>query len=214
MKSVTLPRVHEALRSVIGGRGAISYLTKEEVERFFCAIPPTKVRDRLMFDLIYRHGLRRREAALICLENILPDGKIWIPRVKGGVPGTYSVHPVTRALLDAYLCERRFDGCRYLLRGIRHRATPLSGTLIYLLFRRYATTAGIAEERRHVHVLRHSIAVHMMNAGLDVADVQDWLGHRAITSTLVYARISNKRRERNYERLISSTEVAATTLAD
>src|ERR1043165_47319 len=156
MKSVTLPRVHEALQSVIGGRGAISYLTKEEVERFFCAIPATKIRDRLMFDLIYRHGLRRREAALICIENILPDGKIWIPRVKGGVPGSYSVHPATRTLLNAYLSERRFDGCRYLLRGIRHRPTPLSGTLIYLLFRRYATSAGIAEERRHVQWLRYS----------------------------------------------------------
>ena len=41
----------------------VPYLTREEVERFFHAIPQPNLRDRLLFDLIYRHGLRRGEAA-------------------------------------------------------------------------------------------------------------------------------------------------------
>ncbi|HET7436880.1 MAG TPA: tyrosine-type recombinase/integrase [Thermoanaerobaculia bacterium] len=208
---MTLPTIDEGLRAAIGGRGAISYLTKDEVEQVFRTISPDNTRDQLMFDLIYRHGLRRREATLLRLEDVLPEDRIWIPRLKGAVPGTYSLHPVTRKLLRRYLQEeRRFDGCRFLLRGLRHRPNPLSVALIYQLFRHYATRAGISEDRRHVHVLRHSVAVHMMNAGFDAADVQDWLGHRSITSTLVYARITNKRRDQNYERMVRSNDFAVT----
>jgi integrase len=45
--------------------GNLPYLTKAEVERFFRVIPRSNSRDRLLFDTIYRHGLRRLEAARI-----------------------------------------------------------------------------------------------------------------------------------------------------
>jgi site-specific recombinase XerD len=48
-----------------------------------------------------------------------------------------------------------------------------------------------------------------MTAGWDLADVQDWLGHRDIKSTLVYARIVNKRREMRYEEALLSKEIAS-----
>lgn len=68
----------------------------------------------------------------------------------------------------------------------------MSVSTIYQLFRAYAEAAGLPPDRRHPHVLRHSIAVHLMNAGWDAADVQDWLGHREIASTMVYAAVTNK----------------------
>jgi len=49
-----------------------------------------------------------------------------------------------------------------------------------------------------------------MNVGWDAADVQDWLGHRDITSTMVYAAVTSKRREANYERALLSSEIANT----
>ena len=51
-----------------------------------------------------------------------------------------------------------------------------STSTIYGLFIRYAAAVGIPEERRHPHVLRHSIATHLLDAGWDIADVQDWIG--------------------------------------
>jgi site-specific recombinase XerD len=48
-----------------------------------------------------------------------------------------------------------------------------------------------------------------MNAGWDAADVQDWLGHRDIASTMVYAAVTNKRREARYEEALLSDEIAA-----
>jgi site-specific recombinase XerD len=58
--------------------------------------------------------------------------------------------------------------------------------------------------------LTRSAAVHLMNAGWDVADVQDWLGHREISSTMVYAAVTSKRRAANHERSLFSTEIATT----
>jgi integrase len=211
-KSATMRSAKEKnLRMHLGrvaGTRQIAYLSKEEVERFFAAIPAHRTRDRLLFDVIYRYGLRRNEARLIRREH-LSDGRIWITRLKGGVSGEYPIHPHTRRLLWAYLAELGEDGRPYLFVSRQSEIWPMSGSLIYQLFRRYADAAELPEDRRHTHVLRHSIAVHLMNAGWDAADVQDWLGHRDIASTMVYATVTNKRREARYEESLLSDEIAA-----
>ncbi|HSY51462.1 MAG TPA: tyrosine-type recombinase/integrase [Thermoanaerobaculia bacterium] len=186
----------------------LAYLTKAEVERFFAAIPPDNARDRLLFDVIYRYGLRRTEAVLIRREH-LTDGRIWITRRKGGISGEYPIHPTTRRLLWSYLAEFGGHGRPYLFVSRQSDIWPISGSTIYQLFRGYAEAAELPADRRHPHVLRHSIAVHLMNAGLDAADVQDWLGHRDIASTMVYAAVTNKRREAKYEEALLSEEIAA-----
>lgn len=195
---------------VIGGQVGHqpAYLTKAEVEQLFAAIPDTDRRSRLLFDVIYRYGLRRTEAALIRREH-LSEGRIWITRIKGGVSGEYPIHPMTRRLLWAHLAERGTDGRPFLFLSRQSAMHPLSASTIYHLFQKYADAAALPIDRRHPHVLRHSIAVHLMNAGWDVADVQDWLGHRDIASTMVYAAITNKRREARYEEALLSNEIAA-----
>ena len=61
-KSVKLSGLVSAERNVPTIRPTgVRYVSKEEVEQFFAAIPANNLRDRLLFDLIYRHGLRRRE---------------------------------------------------------------------------------------------------------------------------------------------------------
>lgn len=207
-KSVNLSAVEIASAlAACGSSKPLAYLSKEEVERFFRAIPKSNVRDRLLFELMYRHGLRRVEAARIRLED-LSDDRIWVTRVKHGVPGEYPLHPRTQKLIVAYLAERRFDGCPYLLRSRQTRPTPLATTTIYTAFRAYAAAAELPVGKRHPHVLRHSIAVHLMNAGVDAADVQDWLGHVNIATTMIYAQVTNKRREETFRRLVRSREVA------
>jgi site-specific recombinase XerD len=60
--------------------------------------------------------------------------------------------------------------------------------------------------RRHVHMLRHSAAVHLLDAGETIDFVRDFLGHRAISSTLVYGQISDSRRARAIRRLERSSD--------
>lgn len=192
-----------------GNEEAIKYLTRDEVECFFREIPATKTRDLLLFDLVYRHGLRRSEAGLLKLGDVR-DGKVWIARRKHGVSGAYPLHPRSKELLARYLEERPREESEYLLRGRRHDNGPLSGAEVNRLFHVYAEAADLPADRQHVHVLRHSIGVHLANADWDIADVQDWLGHRDISSTLIYFRITNKRREAKYRSTLRSREIART----
>lgn len=210
-KSVNLSDVE--LARVVRGNGVskpLSYLSREEVERFFRAIPRERARDQLLFDLMYRHGLRRIEAARLTVDDIA-DGRIWITRVKHGVSGEYRLHPRSQALLTAYYQQRPIDGSRYLLCSRQTRDAPLATSTIYTAFRSYATSAKLPADKQHPHVLRHSIAVHLMNAGVDAADVQDWLGHVNIATTMIYAQVTNKRRDETFRTLVRSKEIARAT---
>ena len=69
-----------------------------------------------------------------------------------------------------------------------------------------ATEANLPANRRHVQVLRHSAAVHVLDAGEDIDFARDHLGHRSIQSTMTYAQISDARRNRKMRRLERSRE--------
>jgi integrase len=185
----------------------VKYHTKEEVERLFDQIDDP--RDLLLFDLIYRHGLRRKEAALLTLDDFREE-RIWIWRVKHGKSCGYRLHERTLLLYQRYLAVRPDDGTPYLFRSRRRSSQPLSGGEINRLFHKYALAAGLPQDRAHVHSLRHSIAVHLAEIGWTPADVQYWLGHRDIKSTMVYFRITDRRAELLHEAMRQSDGIART----
>jgi integrase len=134
----------------------VKHFTKEQVERLFAFIPEDNIRDVLLFDLTYRHGLRRGEVALIELADVQGD-QIWIARLKGGEGHWHPLHRRSKQLLRAYLAVRPPDRCPYLFRGRQRGRYPLSEETISYLFHRYAMAAGLPSDLRHAHVLRHSI---------------------------------------------------------
>ena len=188
----------------------IKYLEKEDVFRLFRAIPAHSYRDRAIFDLIYRHGLRRIEVTWL-RKDWLGKSRIWIKRAKNGVSQEYNLHPDSQKLISRYLCHRGEDSNPFLFIGRESGENkPITKGMIYHLFRKYAEKAKIPLDKRFVHVLRHSIAVHLLNAGWDISDVQDWLGHKDVRNTLIYGKISNKRREMQFQKLLRSAEIADT----
>ncbi len=188
----------------------IKYLEKEEVNRVFRAIPINNFRDSLLLDLIYRHGLRRIEATWLKKEWI-SNGRIWIKRAKNGMSQEYELHPDSEFLINRYLNHRGNDRNPFLFIGRESKNNKsISTELIYHIFKKYAVIAGISSDKQFVHTLRHSIAVHLLNAGWDVSDVQDWLGHKDIKNTIIYAKISNIRRKQQFRKLLKSKEIADT----
>lgn len=186
------------------------YLEKEEVIRLFRGIPSNNHRDRAIFDLIYRHGLRRIEVTWL-RKDWVSNGRIWIKRAKNGISQEYNLHPDSQKLVSRYLMQRGEDTNPFLFVGRQSGENrSISKGMIYHLFRKYAEKANIPPEKRFVHILRHSIAVHLLNAGWDLGDLQDHLGHRDIRNTTIYEKISNKRRERQFLKLLRSGEIANT----
>lgn len=187
----------------------VKHYTKEQAERFFEAIPEENIRDLLLFDLMYRHGLRRGEAALLELGDFQGD-QMFVARLKGGEAHWHPLHARSRQLLRAYLAVRPADRCPYLFRGKQRGRYPLSEEAINYLFQRYATVADLPHELRHAHVLRHSIGVHLATAGWDIADVQWWLGHKDIESTAIYFQVMPERVAAKYRMLLRSRRLART----
>jgi integrase len=181
--------------------GLPSYLTQQQVRQLFASI--STLRDRALFAVAYAYGLRVGEVVLLDRNNIdLERGRIRIRRLKGGLSGERPIFRNLLPLLRQYLESRR-DKESALFVGLRGR---LRKRWIQELFRFYATEADLPADRRHVHILRHSAAVHVLDAGGDIDFARDHLGHRSIQSTMTYAQISDARRSRTMRRLERSRE--------
>jgi len=180
----------------------IKYLSKDEVERFFEAIK--NPRDQAVFALIYYYGLRVSEATLITLDDIdWCKEKIYIRRVKNGISGEKPLSPRIKEILTDYLAIRQPTG-KALFTG---RQGNLSCARIAQLFKEYAKEAGFPS-CYSVHSLRHSIATHLLASGEGIEFVKDHLGHVNIQSTMIYAQLTDKKREEVFKRMEESEEVA------
>ena len=178
----------------------IQVLTQEEVRRLFKVI--TNTRDRALVHMAYRHGLRASEVGLLRRNDAdLRTGRLTVHRLKGSLSGVYPMQPDTHKLLKAYLRSRE-DVCPYVF--VSNRQVPISRYAVWHLMQHYSEAAGLPAEKRTFHILKHSIATHLLDAGADLAFVRDWLGHVNIQNTLVYARVTTVKRDAEARRLFAS----------
>jgi integrase/recombinase XerC len=180
-----------------------TYLRQDQVHDFFSVI--TSLRYKALFSTTYLYGLRVSEACLLHRDDIdLRRRTIRIWRVKSGNSGEKPLFKSLVPILNSYLRTRSDDnGALFVGRQGR-----LGKRRIQALFTRYATLAGLPPTHRHVHLHRHGIATHLLDAGEPIDFVQDHLGHRSIESSLVYARVSDRRRTKTIRRLERSREIA------
>jgi integrase/recombinase XerD len=178
----------------------IQVLTQEEVRRLFDVI--TNKRNRVLFRMAYRHGLRASEVGLLRRNDAdLRTGRLTVHRLKGSLSGVYPMQPDTHKLLKAYL-RSRTDVSPYLF--VSNRQVPISRYALWHLMQNYGEAAGLPPEKRTFHILKHSIATHLLDAGAGLAFVRDWLGHANIQNTLVYARVTTVKRDAEARRLFAS----------
>jgi type 1 fimbriae regulatory protein FimB len=181
----------------------LTYLTQDETRRLFAVI--TDKRDRALFQLAYHHGLRASEVSLLHRGDLnTQQGRIYIPRVKGSIAKTYPLQPEDLRRLRAYLRTRR-DAAPYLF--ISSRGIPLERRSYWDLMQKYGEQAGLPKATRRFHALRHAIAVHLLDAGADVAFVQDRLGHANIQNTIRYMRYTTATRDMQTRSLFASPQV-------
>src|SRR2546428_1210957 len=178
----------------------ITFLTQDEVRRLFAVI--TGKRDCALFPLAYHHGLRASEVSLLQCDDVHEkQGRIYIPRVKGSIAKTYPMQPEDLRLVRAYLRTRQ-DDSPYLF--ISTRGIPLERRSYWDSMQKYGKGPDIPKAKRRFHALRHAIAVHLLDAGADVAFVQDRLGHANIQNTIIYMRYTTVTRDAQTRRLFAS----------
>ena len=172
-------------------RKEIKFLTEDELARLFSAIH--SVRDRAIFQLAYRAGLRASEIGLLQLRDYDPKAdKIFIHRLKGSNSGEHHLVREEARALRAWLKARgSFPGTLFP----SQRKAPISRQQLDKLMRRYGAEANLPKTLRHFHVLKHCCATHLLSKGFGVERVQDWIGHANIQSTMEYAKVTNARRD-------------------
>ena len=179
----------------------IKYLTQKEVKNFFSRIQDK--RDKALFVTIYRYGLRASEATLLTPEGVnWDDNRIYIRRVKNGISTERRLYDDVRKALTSYLRVRQKTGTA-LFTG---REGNLKPNTVAKLFKKYARQAKL-DKKASVHSLRHSCGVHSLEAGLDIREVQNLLGHWNIQNTMIYTQISDKKRERVDKHLEESPDI-------
>jgi site-specific recombinase XerD len=181
----------------------IQFLTQPELRSLFRVI--TRKRDRALFLVAYRHGLRASEVGLLQVDDVnFAQQRLTIHRLKRSLPGVYPLRADEVTALKAYLRERKHPSPSLFL---SQRGTPISCRQLDTLMKHYGEAAGLPASKRHFHVLKHSIATHLLDAGADLRFVQDWIGHASIKNTVIYAQLTSRRRDEEARKVFTSPYV-------
>lgn len=179
----------------------IKFLTLEQVEKLLLA-PDTKtvsgLRDRTILETLFSTGLRISELVSLDREQFInldnkKDFELGIIG-KGGYPRTVYFSERALCWIKKYL-KKRTDKEKPLFihyRSKRGADCRLSARSVQRIVKKYAILAGIPTFTTP-HTLRHSMATDLLVQGVDLRTVQEFLGHRSITSTQIYTHITNKR---------------------
>ena len=191
---ITLPKDAKAEKTV-------KFLNLEQIEKLLLA-PDTKtkagLRDRAILESLFSTGLRIAELVALNKEQFatIKDKK----DLEIGILGKGS-HPRT-----VYFSERALQWLRKYLDGRKDKekamfvhykarkdaANRLTPRSIQKIVKKYAVLAGVPIFTTP-HTLRHSYATDLLNQGVDLRTIQEFLGHRSITSTQIYTHVTNKR---------------------
>lgn len=177
----------------------------EEVESLIAA-PDTKsvlgMRDLAMLELMYSCGLRVTEMLDLKLGSIQWDDGSLVIQGKRGKERWVPMGKFAMEALRKYVDESRTQ----LMRGRYHefvfvnqRGLRLTRQGFWKILKAYAVKLKF-KKAIHPHILRHSFASHMLERGADLRSIQELLGHRDITTTQIYTRVSSVKLREDYDR--------------
>ncbi len=189
----------------------VHYLTEEEIKQLFEATylnhqdynfkvkyEAFQSRDRAMLAVFYGCGLRRNEGVNVDISDINFDRKVL--HVRKGKNNKERFVPISKTSLQ-HLQEYIYD-YRPLLQRYKTEALFLNykgtrmhgqGLLVRLKQLQYKTDKVALREREiGLHTLRHSIATHLLAAGMKLESISQFLGHSSLESTQLYTHLLTK----------------------
>lgn len=153
---------------------------------------PAEKRDCAILMLFVAYGLRAGEVAGLQLDDL--DWENEIIRVRCPKPGRTNVWPLSLAVGNAilrYIREARPTGLGRSLFFTSHAPIrPLGRKALGKIVRDRLAGIGIVTGRRGTHALRHAAAQHLLDQGMSMKVIGDFLGHRDPSSTTIYAKVN------------------------
>jgi integrase/recombinase XerD len=176
-------------------------LTREEVARLLASLRMDRYRTLLR--LIYHTGLRIREACRLEVADLRAHpGRVQVRQGKGGKDRLVPIAPEMledlrrfwrrhhnpRWLFPALGCAHR-GGKQPVVKAARRAAQPMSESAVQNAFRLALAQSGV-KKTATPHTLRHSYATHLLEEGVSIRLISQYLGHASLETTLIYTHLS------------------------
>ena len=180
-KLVTTPKNTKQLPSFVGVSQMDILLNNVEFGDDFSGR-----RNRLIIDMFYHTGMRLSELINLRIVNINIDD---LSLKVTGKRNKERVIPITSGLrqsINDYIIERNkldIDKNEFLF--ITKKGKKLYAKLVYRIVNNYLTLVTTID-KRSPHIIRHTFATHMLNAGADLNAIKEILGHANLSATQVY----------------------------
>ena len=181
-----------------GYQRAVEYLEVEEIQAMLEATDrrtPDGRRDHALLLLLFNTGARVQELLDIRPQDLQLKRPCLVRLLgKGRKERLCPLWPQTAEILGALLDQTGLDPASSHRLFRNRRGEPLSRFGVAYLLRKYAKLAqtvvpSLSRKRVHPHALRHSTAVHLLNAGVDLVSISHWLGHASVETTNRYAAV-------------------------
>jgi site-specific recombinase XerD len=172
----------------------IGYLEKAEMDALLAQPDrrtPLGDRDHALLLFLYNSGARADEAARLTIDSLQLGAQSSVRlHGKGNKFRTCPLWPLTAASLARLVGNRGKSDAVFLNRSNQ----PLTRFGIHRLVTQYAerasrTVPSMATKRVSPHTIRHTTAVHLLRAGVDINTIRAWLGHVSLDTTHVYAEV-------------------------
>jgi site-specific recombinase XerD len=172
----------------------VGYLEKAEMDALLAQPDrrtPLGDRDHALLLFLYNSGARADEAAKLTIDSLQLGAQSFVLlHGKGNKFRTCPLWPVTATSLSRLIVNRGKSDAVFLNRSNQ----PLTRFGIHRLVTQYAgrasrTVPSMATKRVSPHTIRHTTAVHLLRAGVDINTIRAWLGHVSLDTTHVYAEV-------------------------
>jgi site-specific recombinase XerD len=173
---------------------AIPWSKIQDLLRSIDCTEPFGLRDFTMIYLAVAYGLRRSEVASLTLDDI--DWRTRTLRVVQTKSKQTIQLPLTDEaanVLIRYLRQARPQSRhRHLFLKLKAPAGPLDSSALHNVLRNRIRLSGLNIKFGGSHMLRHSLAAHLLQQGVAVKTIGDTLGHKAVESTSTYLRLGHE----------------------
>lgn len=185
-------------------RKVLDYLSEKEVEAILDATDTQKwcgKRDRALFTLMYNTGARVSEIVELKVSNVQIEAKSGVIRFwgKGRKERMLPLWKSTIQILRQWINSNRYDGNTPLFpnnRGGKMTRSAVTKRLDDLAKKAEVKCPSLKKQKVSPHIIRHSTAMHLLQSGVDITGIAQWLGHESIETTHIYIASDMKMKEK------------------
>ncbi len=179
----------------------VKFLTLDQVKKLLESpdtSKPSGARDRAILELFFSTGLRIAELVSLNRDQVKIDKNTEDLEVvvvgKGNRPRPVYFSPRALKWLKGYLNTREDKEKPLFInyKGPKNADKRLSIRSVESIVKKYAILAGLPSFTVP-HTLRHSFATNLLSQGVDLREIQEFLGHKSIGTTQIYASVTSKR---------------------